>query len=260
LPYQRATAFSGTASRSGRLVTSLRVRDDEGREVRVRIWAGLMALAVGSFFAGDAAHRAAVALQFLDRWWPWGLLALAALNALRSSVRLGSLIGPGLITIIALAALALGRGIAGPAILDVILPLVFALGGVVLLLSAGAGAGAERRLRWTRILTTGRVETPPTVADGSVFHLRAIIGDLKVDMTPIVTPTTDPLSLTASVTIIGGHVQIIVPHHWYVELKAESAILTRFTDNGPRPAKDDSRVVLVLRALGVGGAVSLSRR
>ncbi|MER5385243.1 hypothetical protein ABT040_34080 [Streptomyces sp. NPDC002688] len=215
----------------------------EGRTSRTRIWGGVLALAVGSYAAGDAAHRLHEAATLAADWWPWALLGLAALNLLRSAVPVGSLIGPLLLATLALGGLAASGGVARETLTDRVVPCALVLTGAALLLSAGRAA------RTTRVLSTGRVDIRQSSSDP--LALRAVVGELRADLS-----RTGHAGVVLHVTAIVGHVRLSVPRDALVRIHDTGAVLTRIRAAAEgRPAKCGQ--VFDIHVLGVCGAVSV---
>ncbi|MET7776000.1 MULTISPECIES: hypothetical protein [Streptomyces] len=214
----------------------------------------MIALAVGCFLVGDTMHRARVALDAMAEWWPWTLLALALFNLLRSAVSVDSLIGPAVLAVAALCGLALSRGLDARAVQNLAVPLALAGSGAVLLVTAGE---RDRRTRWTRFLSTGRVQVPAQGSELLVF--RAVCGELRADLRAL--RSGGPAAV--HVTAVAGHVRLIVPRSWQVRVHASGALLTRVTEIGRSDEKlaaapgfgEEHEVALHL--LGVCGAISI---
>ncbi|MFF1678250.1 hypothetical protein ACFVYG_19700 [Streptomyces sp. NPDC058256] len=215
----------------------------EGRTSRTRMWGGVLALAVGSYIAGDAAHRLHAAAAIAADWWPWALLGLAALNLLRSALPVGSLIGPLLLAAVALGGLAASGGVAHETLADRVVPCALALMGAALVLSAGRAAGT------TRVLSTGRVDIRNSPS--GPLALRAVIGELRADLSE-----TGHAGVVLHVTAIGGHVRLTVPRDALVRIHDTGAVLTRIRA-APEVRPAESGQVFDIHVLGVCGAVSV---
>lgn len=214
-----------------------------GREVKARIWLGLPLAVVGGYLFGDTAARLYLAWSVFVAWWPWALLALAAANAMRSVLRLESLLAPGLLVFVALVALGIRHGTGARTLVDIVIPAVVALAGVALLLSAGSWLARS----WTRVLVTGRVTAREPVSGG--LRPRAILGELDADLSALTEPPTD-----VRVTAVFGHVRLTVPAAWRLDLRATGALLTPVRGLiGPGPHE------MTLQVLGFCGVVSVVR-
>ncbi|MGH3913229.1 MAG: hypothetical protein ACRDTC_07450 [Pseudonocardiaceae bacterium] len=214
-----------------------------GRELKARIWLGLPLVVIGVYLLGDTVARLRLAGEFVAAWWPWALMALAAANGLRSVLQLESLIAPGLLAFAALVALGVREGIAAATLVNLAVPAVIALTGVGLLASVGSWLSRS----WTRILVTGQVVAPGVVP--GVLRPRAILGELRVDLSALTTPPND-----VQVTAVFGHVHLTVPAAWQLNLRATGALLTSIRGligTGPPEVK--------LRVLGFCGVVSVVR-
>lgn len=75
----------------------------------MRLWAGLAILGASSYLIGGVDKRLELAEGLLRNWWPWALLALAAINLGCTIVRAESLYAPGLIALVAIIGLVVGR-------------------------------------------------------------------------------------------------------------------------------------------------------
>ncbi|MEV5721790.1 hypothetical protein AB0L41_48740 [Amycolatopsis mediterranei] len=213
------------------------------RELKVRIWLGLPLAVVGGYLCGDPAVRLQLAWGVLVVWWPLVLLALAVSNLLRSVLRLESLLAPGLLAFTAVVALSLRHDAATKALVDIALPAAVMLAGVALLLSTGSSLSKS----WTRVLTTGRVVAH--AGEPSDVRPAAILGELKVDLSTLVTPPQE-----MRVTAVFGHVDLTIPATWQLDLRAEGAVLTAI-----RGLTGTGLPAVTLRVLGFCGAVTVGR-
>ncbi|WP_329545876.1 hypothetical protein OG548_16740 [Streptomyces sp. NBC_01356] len=215
-----------------------------------------MAVATGSFLAGDALPRTHTALELAAKFWPWALLSLAALNLLRSVVSPGSLIGPGILGAVACTALAFSHGVTTHAMVNMVAPIALVLVGVGLLHSAFPKMD---RGRWTSFLTTRRARAPVEVGARTAHPLlvaRALAGELRVDLTGSCTHGEAIMHATALL----GHIRLYVPRTWSVKVHTTGAVLTRVTETGPRLQTDPGIPAhVVLHVLGACGAVTIVR-
>ncbi|WP_038515086.1 hypothetical protein [Amycolatopsis japonica] len=189
--------------------------DRSGHDLKTRIWIGLPLAVVGAYLIGDGPGRLRLAWDLIGSWWPWALAGLAAVNLLRSLLRTGSLLAPGILAFAAMTALAFREGVAARPLVDVIIPAVIVLTGMTLLLSAGSGLTAS----WTRFLVSGRVIASVPPPDG--VRPRAILGELKADLSPMATPPEE-----LRVTAIFGHVHLTIPATWQLDLRSGGTVLT----------------------------------
>jgi hypothetical protein len=203
---------------------------------------------VGMFLVGDTARRLDLAWTLVVQWWPWALLGLAAVNLVRSFLRLESLLAPGLLAAVAVVVIAMRQGVAGLVVIDYLVPAVLVVIGAALLLSISSRGG----LSWTRVLMTGTVDAPAAVT--GVLRPRVILGELRANLA-VVEP--GDRTVTMNVTAIFGHVRIEVPRDWKVELHAEGSLLTSVRDRRPNPAH--AVATLRLHVLGIGGVVTIKR-
>ncbi|MFD8495703.1 hypothetical protein [Amycolatopsis sp. NPDC059657] len=216
------------------------MRGDPG-SLKAKIWIGLPLAVAGGYLLGDTTARLRLAGEVLGTWWPWALLALAAVNLLRSTLRLESLLAPSVLAFAAVLGLALRDGVAARTLLDIVIPAVIAVTGMLLLLSAGSGLAAS----WTRILTTGRV----VARSSDVLQPRAILGELKADLSLLDTPPS-----AVRVTAVFGHVHLTIPDGWRVDLHSAGAPLTPI-----RGLIGTGETEIRLRVLGFCGIVTVSR-
>lgn len=223
--------------------------EGHGRASRVRTWVGILAVATGALLAGDPAHRTHTMLEWAVKWWPWGLLALASVNLLRSIVPAGSFVGPLVLGAIAVAGLGFTHGLNAHLARDLLAPTVLAVAGATLVLSA---ARSERRTSWTRLLATGAIVVPPTT--GHLLTVRAVLGELRADLRQL------EESVEVNVTAIAGHIRLTVPRTSEVRVHAPGALLTRVTRPDSRPDEPvGPEVEFTIHVLGVCGAVSIAR-
>lgn len=214
-----------------------------GRTSRRRAWGGAGAMALGCYLAGDAAHRLHVAVALAADWWPWLLLGLAALNLLRSTVQVGSLIGPLVLALIAFAGLAASGGVARDTVENRIVPCALALAGAGLLFST------SQTTPRTRVLSAGGIDLSDSPAERLV--LRAIVGELRADLSG----TTHDRAVV-HVTAIVGHVRLTVPRNAVIRMYDTGAVLTHIrTASKSSPAPESQ--VFDVHVLGVCGAVSV---
>jgi hypothetical protein len=225
--------------------------DGEGRRgasARSRILVGSAALALGCFLVGDAGHRAEEAAEAVAAWWPWALLALAALNLLRSMVAVNSLIGPAVLAVAALCGLAVAHGLDGRTVQDFGFPLVLVGFGIALL---GAARHESPRTRWSRFLSTGRVRVP--ASGGELLALRAVCGELQADLAATRAAAPRAVHLTA----VAGHIRLFVPRSWQIRVHRSGALLTRVVETGPA-VRSESTDQVELHLLGICGAITIS--
>ncbi|MFD3931159.1 hypothetical protein [Streptomyces sp. NPDC058614] len=215
-----------------------------------------MAVATGSFLAGDALPPTHTALELAAKFWPWALLSLAALNVLRSVVSLGSLIGPGLLGAVACTALAFSHGVTTHTMLNMVAPIALVMVGVGLLHSS---IPTMDRGRWTSFLTTLRAQAPVEVGARTAHPLlvaRALAGELRMDLTASGTGG----EVIVHATALLGHVHLSVPRTWSVKVHTTGAVLMRVTDTGPGLQTDPGiSAHVVLHVLGACGAVTIVR-
>jgi hypothetical protein len=225
--------------------------EDSTRTSRVRVCAGLLAVILGCYLAGDVAHRARAALDFGARWWPWVLLGLAAVNLVRSALPTGSLIGPSLLVCVALAGLVTSDQVSARALTNLALPGLLALGGCLLLLGVSS---TGPRSSWSRVLTTGRVVVPH--GSGKTVTVRAVLGELRADLTgPAAAGRT-----TVHVTAVAGHIRMTVPRDRRVRVHSSGAFLTRVVDSGPKPTEvTDPSTGLTIHVLAMCSVVGIIR-
>lgn len=215
--------------------------DRSSRELKARIWLGFPLVVIGVYLLGDTAARLRLAADFMAAWWPWALVALAAANVLRSVLQLESLLAPGLLVFVALVALGVREGVAAETLVNLAVPTVIALTGVVLLVSTGSWLSRS----WTRILVTGQVVASGVVSGG--LRPRAILGELRADLSALTTPPNE-----VQVTAVFGHVHLTVPAAWRLNLRASGALFTPIRGLiGAGPPEVE------LRVLGFCGVVSV---
>ncbi|MGW0811366.1 hypothetical protein [Nonomuraea sp. NPDC002799] len=227
-----------------------------GKGCRPKIWLGLLAIAFGSIVAWHTSHDGTSAIT---NWaavaWPWLLLTLAVTNFLRSAIKIGSLIGPGLLASTAGGGLAAGAGADHSTLAIVVFSVLSILTGTVLLRSSGKTSEAG----WTRGMITGCVKAAEAVGNRTPhprLTLRALAGEIRADFGS--SRLEGPL--TVRVTAIAGHVHLTVPRNWPVVVMSTGTVLTRITDTGNLNDIDvDGAYSLRLHLLGLCGAVSLVR-
>lgn len=220
---------------------------------RVRLWAGLAILGAGSYLIGGADQRLELAGSLLRNWWPWILLALAAINLGRTILRATSLVAPSLIAIVALIGLLMRRSGISSNIENFYIPGALVVAGALLALSYGD----SRSNRWVRVLTSARVrihdQLPPEITAW------AIAGELRLDLAGA---SLDTQEVTIAIKAILGHVHIDIPRSWPTHLPADPRsdhlILTKIEDIGVRSQQDGDHGV-TLRLSGFCGAITLLR-
>ena len=220
----------------------------------MRLWAGLALLGAGSFLIGGVGERLGLAGDLLKNWWPWVLLALAAINLGRTIVRAESLVAPGLLALVAIIGLAVGRPGAAPTIINLAIPgaLVFVGGALALSYSCGTPG------HWVRVLTSSRVQFHDQVPQE--ITVWAIAGELRLDLAGAELDTTQ--EVTIAVNVILGHVHLDIPRNWPMHLPAEPRydrlVLTRIKDIGVRSQQEGDHGA-TLHLLGLCGAITLLR-
>jgi hypothetical protein len=225
-----------------------------GPKRRMRLWAGIAILGIGSYLIGGVDKRLELAGDLLKTWWPWVLLALAAINLGRAIVRVESMIAPGLLAMAAIIGLAIGRPEASPTIINLAIPAALILVGAVLALSYSCGTSD----RWVRVLTSGRVHINDQVPQE--ITVWAIAGELSLDLGGAELDTTQ--EVTIAVNVILGHVHLDIPRNWPIHLPAEPhsdrLVLTRIRDIGVR-SQQEGDYGATLHLFGFCGAITLLR-
>lgn len=176
----------------------------------MRIWVGLVLIALGVVGLLDAAG----VLDFgttVDRWWPLGLLALAALLALTERrIGLGSLV-IGLLSVILLVdtldLVVLGVAVWGS--------LAIAAGLAVLFTVAGPG---RQRLLGARspgsVAIFGGSDTANSSPHFEHADVAAVFGAATLDLRDA---TPEPGATVDAVALFGG-VDVLVPESWRIEM------------------------------------------
>jgi hypothetical protein len=220
----------------------------------MRLWAGLVILGAGSYLIGGVDKRLELAAGLLRSWWPWALLALAAINLGRTIVRSESLIAPGLIALAAIIGLLARRPEAVSNIINLAIPGALILIGTLLALSYGC----RRSDRWVRVLTSARVHIHDQIPQE--ITVWAIAGELRLDFAGAGLDTTQ--EVTIAVKVILGHVHLDVPRNWPIHLPADPRsdrlVLTKIKDIGVRDQQEGDHGA-TLHLTGFCGAVTLLR-
>lgn len=175
----------------------------------MRIWVGLVLIALGVVGLLDAAG----VLDFgttVDRWWPLGLLALAALLALAERrIGLGSLV-IGLLSVILLVD-TLDLVVLGVAVWA---SLAIAAGLAVLFTVAGPG----RRLLGARspgsVAIFGGSDTANSSPHFEHADVAAVFGAATLDLRKAI---PEPGATVDAVALFGG-VDVLVPETWRIEM------------------------------------------
>ncbi|NEA99801.1 hypothetical protein [Streptomyces sp. SID13726] len=181
------------------------------------------------------------------------MLVLAAFNLLRSAISISSLIGPAVLAAAALCGLALSRNLDVRSVVALGTPLLLAGLGLALLLSASRG---DRRNRWSRVFSTGRVRVPLNSDELLVF--RAVCGELRADLTAADTSTVPS---AVHITAVAGHVHLLVPRFWRVRLHTSGKLLTRVTEGRGQDRTPESAIHqgdVDIHLLAVCSAVSIA--
>ncbi len=220
----------------------------------MRLWAGLVILGAGSYLIGGVDKRLELAAGLLRNWWPWALLALAAINLGRTIVRPESLVAPSLIALAAMIGLVVGRPEAVSTITNLAIPGALILIGAALALSCDC----RRSDRWVRVLTSARVHIHDQVPQE--ITIWAIAGELRLDLTGAGLDTTQEVTIV--VNVILGHVHLDIPRNWPIHLPADPRsdrlVLTRIKDIGVRTQQEGNHGA-TLHLFGFCGAVTLLR-
>lgn len=182
---------------------------------RLRVLLGVTAIAAGTAWAsgGLSAVRAA-GIQVL-RILPFVIVGAGVLLLLMAAVPRGRLGGPLLLLVAGTVGLAVEFAPAPHGWSHMTPPAALILGGLVLSLSGRSGsAHADGPIQvWHSFLWPKR-----HVLRGNApakLILRCVLGEIALDLTEIAFPDED--ELTFDVTILGGRVQLLLPHNWHVQ-------------------------------------------
>jgi hypothetical protein len=216
----------------------------------VRVLIGIVLTMVGTVWLVERLGGVPQTVTFLGRWSPAVLVALGTVQAF-SLLRRSRLLAPAVLIAVGAGVLLILQdhvpGATGP----LFWPLVVLVGGLsVALLERDRHESDEAILRQAAILRTRRIiRSERQFALGKV---RAVLGNLELDLTRCELPADAEVHLT----VLLGHVSLVIPAEYQVELRSMA-----FAVHVPTlPPSDRSQgIVIDVSVLGVGGAVEVRR-
>jgi hypothetical protein len=216
----------------------------------VRVLIGIVLTIVGTVWLVERLGGVPQTVSFLGRWSPAVLVALGAVQAL-ALLRRSRLLAPAVLIAIGAGGMLIlqGRlsGAGGPLFWPLV---VLAAGPSVALLDRDRHESDEGIPQQAAILRTRRVIR--TEREFRFGKVRAVLGNLEFDLTHCQLPADAELHLT----VLLGHVGLVVPAEYQVEFRSEAVAVQVPT----LPQSDRSQgVVIDVSVLGFAGAVEVRR-
>ncbi|MFF5291466.1 hypothetical protein [Paractinoplanes globisporus] len=224
---------------------------------------GLLATIVAStWIAGgvDALARIGVALVTALPW----VAAVAGIGLLlRSSIPSGLRAGPLVLLIGGIVVIALDSGLLRASWFQGVIPPLVLVGGALLVMRPDDQRSTEyevvrtlRSIMWPVSWQTKDVAPAKLV-------LLSVLGEIKVDLGAARFPQGED-DLNVDVTLLGGRIEIVVPHGWHVqagrvELSRRVTFLGAVSDARPPDADESAERRIVLNVQGWGGVLTVNQ-
>ncbi len=192
--------------------------------------------------------------EFIGRWWPVLVIGLGLLQALaerRFSPVAWVLVAGGLLI------LAVTTGAFGKTAWSVTWPILMVLAGVWLLSGWGRlGRGRVEETQFSRISVFNSVRLSCRSNALRRAGLTAVFGKLRLDLTGA---RLDPAGARVSATSVFGHIDVIVPQGWTVEVRG-LPIAGAWDDTVSRRGVGPGSPRLEVHVLAVLGGVEVKHR
>jgi hypothetical protein len=226
---------------------------------RSRILVGLLLTVAGAVLVLDRIGGVERAAELLKQWWPLAIVCVGATNLLRMVQRPWSFWGPVLVMAVGSALLLLTvepTPQAAKEATEFFWPLVLVAAGVAIaLVGVEREDGQEYFLRQSAILRERRFTSDAK----SLRHgrARAFLGHLELDLREA--KFRDPRA-DLDVTAVCGHVDILVPRGYKVDLKPPVGLAVRAIEPPPAPvAGTEGARLLTVRVFALFGRASLKQ-
>lgn len=228
---------------------------------RARIALGLVAVATGTAWAVGGAYALRAVGSAVLRGMPALAIATGLVIFLRAVLPRGPIAGPLVLIVGGLLALAAQVGWLTASLWQAISPTLLITGGVLIAMSKRARPDPLAAIvtrHWSLFLPNRHAvrDTSP-----HKFIVRCLLGDFLLDLTNAAYPRGAD-RVTIDVTVLGGWVELRVPHHWVVIAgRVELTAGVRFVGNVDLPEGDDTtqnRIVLNVQGLASRMIVSRS--
>jgi hypothetical protein len=194
---------------------------------------------------------------------PWAVAIAGVGLLLRAAVPKGRLAGPLLLVTFGVAGVLVETGVLRWSELREIVPLVTVLGGVLLMVSGNGepvpAAGPVHQLRsWIVPVRYRTTQVTPVK-----LILRCVFGEITVDLAEASFPLGEE-AVTVDVTMLGGRVDIAVPHDWHVragrvELARKFTFLGPVSDERPPVFGEPPSRMIVLNVQGFRGTLAVNQ-
>jgi len=218
-----------------------------------RTLVGAALVALGAIFLLDAAGVIEGG-NLIGKWWPGLLIALGVLQAWGekriSAVAVVLVIG-------GLLLLAVSTGLLGATAWAVTWPIIVVLAGAWLLSGWGRQRrGASEDPEFSRLSAFNSVKVSSRAASLRRAALTAVFGKLRLDLTGA---RLDPAGARVSATSVFGHIDVIVPEGWAVEVKG-LPIAGAWDDTVSRRGVGPHSPRLAVHVLAVIGGVEVKHK
>ncbi len=230
---------------------------------RLRVAIGLVAVAAGATLAagGPAALRDGAIL--LLRVVPFVIGGAAIMLLARAAVPRGRLGGPLLLLICGAVGVALQFDTGLTLSARVVAPTILILGGLLLSLGVRFRTDVDNESNWTRTSVIWPVHEYLRGRAPARLNLRSCLGDLSVDLMQCDYPLGES-EVTVDITMIGGHLHLVMPHDWHVQagrIEFAKGMKTEGWVTRASPLTPEERVerLVVLNVQGLRGTLRLSQ-
>lgn len=194
---------------------------------------------------------------------PWAVTIAGVGLLLRAAVPKGRLAGPLLLVTSGIVGVLVETGMLRWSELLEMVPLVTALGGVLLMVSGNGEPTREaepvHRLRsWIVPVSYGTTQVTPVK-----LILRCVFGEITVDLAEAKFPLGEE-AVTVDVTMLGGRIDIAVPHDWHVragrvDLARRFTFLGPVSDERPPVSGEPPARMIVLNVQGFWGTLEVNQ-
>lgn len=230
--------------------------------IRVKIAAGLVAVAIGTAWWAGALPAAGMALLTMA---PYLLIGTAVVGGVRALAPRGTLIGPAVMLVAGIVWLLVRNKVVAGRDLDAALPVMLVLGGFYVALSdKGRRWKPDVVRRYVSFLWRRDVDIAG-IAPAKLV-VTALLGTVTVDLGQAAPPA--PQVIEIDLTVVGGRVVLELPIGWKVvpgRIHERGVHLDGTLDCtesviSADDVSDDARPAVVINVLGLLGAVALPVR
>jgi hypothetical protein len=231
--------------------------------IRSRVLVGLLVSLAGLILLLDRLGGLARAAELLEQWWPLAIVVVGATNIVRLVRRPWSFWGPVMVIVVGLALLLVTvdpTPSVAKAAGQFVWPLVLIIAGLALALvgiEREQEDGQQQFLRQSAVLREHRFSTDAkTLRHG---RARAFLGHLELDLREA---GFRDLDAALDVTAVCGHVDVVVPRGYQVDLKPPVGIAVRAIEPpnaAPADSGDAERRRLTVHVLAFFGRANVRR-